>query len=109
MECPANASVNAISSLSDANHKVSSPVNSKVEALADFLSPALGQTSGSPPVGLRDSIHNRCGAQLSGVSVNKSNYQMDLEDLIAKGANKGNAFDHKVVKATEGISRLSLN
>lgn len=101
----------------DGNRGAPSPDSSKVETLADFLSPALDRKPSSPPVGLRGSIHNRGGAQLFGHKtshfpsgiVNKSIYQKDLEDLVAKGTDEGNAFNHKVVKATQGISRLSLN
>lgn len=85
-------------------------VSSKVEALADFLSPTTEKRTSSPSAGLCDSIHNRGGvqSQSTGALGDKSAYHKDLEDLIAKSTNKSNAFDHKVVKATEGISRLSL-
>ncbi|KAJ4423573.1 hypothetical protein N0V82_001739 [Gnomoniopsis sp. IMI 355080] len=84
-------------------------VSSKVEALADFLSPASGQNAGSPTAGLSDSIHNKGHLHLTGAFGKNSAYHEDLEELVTKSTDKGNAFDHKVVKATEGISRLSLN
>lgn len=94
--------------------KTGQEVSSKVEALADFLSPASWRKTGSPPTGLKESIHNRGAIQspLTGTFANKSTYQKDLEDLediMAKQADKGNAFDHKLVKATEDLRCLSLD
>lgn len=112
---PFQASIHASLSV---RYGAPSPGSSKIEALADFLSPASGEKPGSPPVGLRGSIHNRDddqlsdhknSSQLTGSLVKKSTFHQDLEGLVAKGADKSHVFDHKVVKATEGIGRLSLD
>lgn len=92
-------------------------MSNKAEALSHFLSPAPGQKTKTSPAALSDSIHNKYGAQSSGNELNyptggiarKSTYQKDLEELIAPKPDKGNAFNHEMVEATEGISRLSLD
>lgn len=92
-------------------------VSSKVDVLASFLSPAPGQETRFSSAGLSDSIHNKDGTQPSGKdskyptsgATRKSTYQKDLEQLVTEKADSGNVFNHKVVEATEGISRLSLD
>lgn len=88
-----------------------------METLSHFLSPAPGQKIKTSPAALSDSIHNKDGTKPSGNELNppigattrNSTYQKDLEELIAPKSDKGNAFNHEMVEATEGISRLSLD
>lgn len=92
-------------------------VSNKVDVLASFLSPTTGQETRFSSAGLSDSIHNRHGTQpsekdpkyLTRETISKSTYQKDLEQLVTQKTDSGNVFNHKVLEATEGISRLSLD
>lgn len=92
-------------------------MSNKVEALSHFLAPAPGLKTKTSPAALSVSIYNKYGTQPSGNELKnpaggptrKSTYQKDLEELIAPKSDKGNAFNHEMVEATEGISRLSLD